>query len=144
MNLMKKKKIVPESYTYYCFRVEKEKWKSKLIVESPRVKVHRVSTQTEQKSFGFNSSNQLDRLKDGLKSEPRKKGLLTGGVTFNNIPALSVIRGDYSETERSHNDHKGYTPGETMGRRITDFGNVVPVHNYEHKKYDRLKGKDFE
>jgi len=123
---------------------EKEKWKSKIIVESPRVKTHRISTFTEQKNAGFGSSNQLDRLKDILKSEPKKKGLLTGGVTFNNIPALYVTNKEYSETEKLANDHKGYTPGESNSRRITDYSNVIPVHNYEHKRLNALRGRDFE
>lgn len=124
--------------------MEKDIWKSRLVVENPQVKVHRLSASTEQKSFGFDSSNQLDRMKDLLKSEPKKKGLLTGGVTFNNIPPLSAVKTEYSDQEKLYNDRKGYTAGETMNMRITDFGNVVPVHNYERKKYNALKGKDFE
>lgn len=108
------------------------------------MQVHRVATKTEQIEAGVKSSNQLDRLKDILKSEPRKKGLLTGGVTFNSIPPLMVTNNQYSDAEKQFDDHKGFRPGQSMVRRITDFGNVVPVHSYERKTFIDQHGKDFE
>ena len=42
--------------------------------------MHKLLGATENQISGPNSTNQLDKLKDLLKDEPKKKGLLTGGI----------------------------------------------------------------
>lgn len=55
-----------------------------------------------------------------------------------------VTNNEYAESEKLYDDHKGFIPGQAITRRITDFSNVVPVHNYERKIYNEKNGKDFE
>lgn len=42
--------------------------------------MHKLLASTENKTAGFDSSNQIDKLQGLLKDEPKKKGLLTGGI----------------------------------------------------------------
>jgi len=53
-------------------------------VETLLPKTHKISAATESKESGFASSNQLDKLKGLLKDEPKKLGLLAGGIFFLN------------------------------------------------------------
>jgi hypothetical protein len=75
---------VDQNFTFYLHtsRAEQETWKSKVVVENPRIEVHRLAASTE---LNANSSNQLDKLKGLLKSEPKKKTLVTGGWLFAGI-----------------------------------------------------------
>ncbi len=113
------------------------------MVENTDVKVHKLLGATESKISGLNSSNQLDKLKGLLKDDPKKKGLLTGGVTFSNIPALSVLKPKYEVQESLTNSSKGFIAGDSMTSRITDDANKIPVFNYERTKYEKLNGSDF-
>ena len=127
------------------YRLEKEQWVNKLVVDHTEVKVHKLSASTELKIAGFSSSNQLDKLQGLLKDEPKKKSLLIGGVNFNKIPALSVIKSKYEEQENLlPGFHKGFKAGDLPHSRITDDGNKIPIHNYQRSKFEKLKGHDFE
>ena len=80
-----------------------------------------------------------------LKDEPKKKSLFIGGVNFNKIPALSVIKSKYEEQENLlPGFHKGFKAGDLPYSRITDDGNKIPIHNYQRSKFEKLKGHDFE
>ncbi len=102
----------------------------------------RLSGATETKISGSKSSNQLDKLKGILKSEPKMKILLANGVDFNNIPALSVNNGKFDE--KILKKSLSFRAGDSMDIRITDARNMVPIHNYERAKFEKLKGHDFE
>lgn len=66
------------------------------------------------------------------------------GSSFNKIPALSVIKNSYSDQENFTNPSKGFTSGDSFDMRITNDSNKIPVFNYNHAKFKRIKGKDFE
>jgi hypothetical protein len=54
-------------------------WKNKLVVEDTALYFHKLAASTESKERGPKASNQLDKLRGILKSEPAKKSLLLGG-----------------------------------------------------------------
>jgi hypothetical protein len=112
-----------------------------LVVENPNINTFRLSGATEMKISGSKSSNQLDKLKGVLKSEPKKKILLANGVNFNKIPALSVNLGKYDD--RNVKKSLSFRAGDSFDMRITDARNMVPIHNYERSKFVKLKGHDF-
>ena len=121
---------------------ENEKWRAKLVVDNVDVKVHKLLSETENRLAGGKSSNQLDKLKGLLKDKPTKKGLLAGGVDFNAIPALDVMKMPYEDVLRAS---KGFTAlSAESGFRITDSKNAIPVHFYNRAKLKQLNGKDFE
>jgi len=119
-------------------------WKNKLIVENTAMKFYKMSASTENKIDGPGSSTQLDKLQGVLKSEPVKKSLLVGGVNFNKIPALSVLKTSYDDQENFCALSKGFVAGNSMQMRITDDTNKIPVFDYQHAKFERIKGNDFE
>ena len=125
-------------------RTEKEKWQSKLTVESPRLKAHRMLAATEMKIGGVSATNQLDKLKSLLKDEPKKKTLVTNGVNFSKIPALSVNLDKYDDPSGKQKPIKTFKAGDSVDLRITDDKNTVPTYNYERVKFQKLKGHDFE
>lgn len=108
------------------------------------MKFHKISAATENKIDGAGAQNQIDKLRGALKSEPIKKSLLVGGVNFNNIPALSVIKTSYDDQENFFHPSKGFIAGDSMRLRITDDSNKIPVINYNHAKFERIKGRDFD
>lgn len=124
--------------------IENEKWNSKVIVDCPEIKVHKLSGATEMKISGAKSSNQIDKLTGLLKSEPKKRTLLYRGVNFNDVPALSVIKTEYNDENTKFLNSKGFIAGNNETFRITDDKNKIPVHFYDHSKFINLKGKDFE
>lgn len=124
-------------------KIEKEKWNSKLIVDCPVIKVHKLSGATEMKISGPKSNNQIDKLTGLLKSEPKKRTLLYNGVNFNDIPSLSVIKTQYNNKANIFNS-KGFVAGNDENLRITDDRNQIPVHFYDRSKFIDIKGKDFE
>ena len=135
---------VKESLEKESKQKEQNIWKNKVIVDNPAMKFYKISASTENKIDGPGSSNQLDRLQGMLKSEPSKKSLLVGGVNFNKIPALSVLKTSYDDQENLCAPCKGFVAGNSMQMRITDDGNKIPVFDYQRSKYERLKGSDFE
>lgn len=123
---------------------EIDKWKANLVVENERLRVHRLLASTENKIDGAGASNQLDRLAGLRKDEVKKKALLVGArrVDFNKIPALDVLKESYADKDASKN---GYTAMSTdYSERITHSKYVVPVYYYDHDRFNKNKGKDFE
>ncbi len=123
---------------------EHNTWKNKMVVENPAMKFYKISASTESKIEGPGSSTQLDRLQGMLKGQPAKKSLLVGGVNFNKIPALSVLKTSYDEQENFCAPSRGFVAGDSVQMRITDDANKIPVFDYQRSKYERLKGSDFE
>lgn len=70
---------------YSEYRLEAKRWKEGLIVDDPQMRFHRVLPQTEK----TNASNQLDKLTNLLKDEPKKFALKRQPVPL--IPPLSVV-----------------------------------------------------
>jgi hypothetical protein len=99
---------------------------------------------TEMKTGGVSATNQLDKLKSLLKDEPKKKTLVTNGVNFSKIPALSVNLEKYDDPSGKQKPIKTFKAGDSIDLRITDDRNTVPAYNYERVKFQKLKGHDFE
>ncbi|XP_067683346.1 uncharacterized protein [Haliotis asinina] len=132
-------------------------WKSKIVVDDIRHHTHRCLPETEMKGLGFYSSNQVDRLKGLLKDSPAKFTLKRPGLTLNEIPPLNVVLNPSVDTEaraagipiypavkgEGIESTKGFKPGPFEGRRWQLEKNKIPVFDYEHQKFARLKGRDF-
>nr|XP_039250444.1 uncharacterized protein LOC120328106 [Styela clava] len=132
-------------------RIKKEReWKSKIIVDSSRMKFHRVACGTEQ----TNKSNQIDKLQNILKDEPNKKSLKYFPTR---IPPLSVVSGGGVEMKTKDKKQRGapfpssrpksrvagYQPGPYDELSWKMDKNVIPIRSPEHEKYITQKGSDF-
>jgi hypothetical protein len=100
-----------------------------VIVSNPEIKIHKISASTEMRDNGFKSSNQLDRLKGLLKDEPQKKSYLVGGITFNKIPALSVVKSNYNTEKANISISNSYKAGNYIEAKLTSEKNQIPIEN---------------
>ncbi|XP_059161294.1 uncharacterized protein LOC131944620 isoform X2 [Physella acuta] len=130
------------------------KWKSRLVVDDVEFHCHRVLPATEMTMQGFKSSNQLDRLK-GLLKDPVMK-LKKYASDANEIPPLAVVNDPLVDTVARQKgvelrpaipagfkaEFNGYKPGDGP-ESYQNPKNQVPCFNYEHEKFKKLRGQDF-
>ena len=136
---------------------EYEQWQAKVIVNDTSMKFHRCAPVTENKYHGFKSSNQLDRLKGILKDHPLKLSLRTQSMTLAEIPSLNVVLNPSVDTparaaglsvlpalenEGSENI-QGFVPGPHEGQSWLLEQNKIPVQDYHHERFRKIKGHDF-
>lgn len=134
---------------------EHQDWKSKIIVKDTQMKFHRCAPETEAKSVGFNSSNQLDRLEGLLKDTPNKLYLRNARATLGEIPPLNVaLNPSVDRTAReegrpvlpvvlSEEHTSGFVPGPYTNRSWLLERNKIPIYDYNHQKFLQQKGHDF-
>ena len=133
---------------------EQHIWQQKLIVADPRLYGHRCNPQTELKEKGIHSNNQLDRLKGLLKDQANKVSLSRPGFNLKEIPPLSVVLNPSVDTatralglpipvDPEPPKSKGFVPGPYKELSWCAENNMIPVRDYEHKKFMQEKGKDF-
>ncbi len=113
-----------------------------MVVDSTDFKVHKLLNETEMAVSGPRSSNQLDKLQGLLKDKPKKRAMVVGGVNFNDIPALDVVKTSYDSAEANS---KAFTAASTLPEyRIADDRFHIPVHHYDRARIQKLNGSDFE
>ncbi|XP_076801957.1 uncharacterized protein LOC143446271 isoform X1 [Clavelina lepadiformis] len=130
-------------------RAEVERWRSRVIVDDPRMNFHRVLPATEQ----TNSSNQLDRLTSLLKNEPKKLSLKRPPAP--SIPPLSVVLNQSVDTasrekgvklppafDESREKHHGFAPGPFDEKGWTLEINKIPIKDEEHGRFAKIHGHD--
>ncbi|XP_066553891.1 uncharacterized protein cfap92 [Amia ocellicauda] len=83
--------------------------------------------------------------KELLKDKPMKYSLRRSGMILKPIPALSVLQHvDSSGPEEAGRDvSAGFAPGLLENHSLCWDGNIIPRHNFEHKKFQQLKGQPF-
>ncbi|CAH1783576.1 unnamed protein product [Owenia fusiformis] len=132
-------------------------WRSKVIVDDPRVYLHRCNLQTEQRDTGYKSSNELDRLRQILKDDPQKYSLKKKPMVLKDIPPLNVVLNPSVDTTARRmglstepavpgegiEKTKGFMPGPYRDNSWSLDRNYIASVDYEHKKFQQLKGKDF-
>lgn len=136
---------------------EKEQWKSKVVVKDPRQYFHRCLTETEFRTGGRKASNQLARLQGLLKDQPNKLSLSKPGMALANVPPLNVVLYPGVDTDARlagitprpttinevDENNNAFKPGAYIERSWVFERNQVPVIDYEHEKFEKLKGHDF-
>ncbi|XP_052781235.1 uncharacterized protein LOC128217855 isoform X2 [Mya arenaria] len=140
-----------------ALRRDKEEWKSKVIVEDTRQYFHRCLTETELSAQGRKASNQLSRLQGLLKDHPQKLSLRRPGMHLRNIPPLNVVLNPSVDTDvratgvvpepavegEGEERNSGFKPGPFPDSSWVVEHNKIPAVDYEHDKFDRIKGRDF-
>ncbi|XP_072038562.1 uncharacterized protein [Amphiura filiformis] len=136
-----------------CYDQDKKEWTSKLVVEDPTMKFHRLAAESELLDKGFKSSNQIDRLAGVLKDNPMKLSLQQG---MPDIPALSVVNNPSVDTlareagwpipvedleERERNC--GFMPGPYDDKSWLTNKNTIPIKSMDHEYFNSMKGQDF-
>ena len=136
-----------------CADKDKEEWNSKLVVEDPTMKFHRLTAETELTYRGLKASNQVDRLTGVLKDSPAKLSLKQG---MTDVPALSVVNNPSVDTlareagwpipvedleERERNC--GFMPGAYDEKSWLMDKNTIPIRSMDHEYFAALKGQDF-
>ncbi|XP_018095907.1 uncharacterized protein cfap92.L isoform X2 [Xenopus laevis] len=115
-----------------------------LKVNDSLMRFHRCLTATELTARGPQASNAQGRLEGLLKDKPTKLSLRRAGLVLKPVPALSVVQ-NWGVSDSSVGKERGhYVPGEVQRHRLTWEGNAIPCPNMEHRKFQQLKGKDFE
>ena len=126
--------------------MDRAEWKAKIVVDDPLMKFHRCATETELCEKGFKSSNQIEKLKGILKSEPHKLALQNSGNCM--IPPLNVVLNPSVDTAMQmsgapmpvletakREKSNGFQPGPYKERTWLHEDNRVPLYNYNHDKY---------
>ena len=117
----------------------------------------RCLTETELRSRGREASNQVARLQGLLKDKPQKLALKRPGMALPNIPPLNVVLNPSVDTEARlagitprpavYNEgvetNKGFQPGPFLSHAWILERNKIPAVDYEHDKFNKLKGHDF-
>ncbi|XP_074862004.1 uncharacterized protein CFAP92 [Carettochelys insculpta] len=115
--------------------------------DDTKLKVYRCSTAAELTTCGPKASAQLDKLQGLLKGEPKKISLRRPGMILKPIPALSVLQQPaydcYPDLTRKRSTTKGFVPGLEDQHSLNWNGNIIPCHDREHTKFEKLKGADF-
>ena len=132
---------------------EKQEWSSKVVVEDPTMKFHRMAPETELLPKGAKSSNQVARLTGLLKDDPATVALKQG---MTDIPALSVVNNPGVDTLareagvvipvedlEARERNCGFMPGGHDDRSWLVNGNVIPIRSMEHERFAEAKGQDF-
>ncbi|CAM4586061.1 unnamed protein product [Lepidochelys olivacea] len=120
----------------------------KTIFDDTKLKVYRCSTAAELTTRGPKASAQLDKLKGLLKDEPEKFSLKRPDMILQPIPALSVLQhlpatDSHPDLTRKRSTTTGFVPGLEDQHSLKWNGNIVPCHDMEHRKFEKLKGADF-
>ncbi|XP_029768431.1 uncharacterized protein KIAA1257 homolog [Terrapene carolina triunguis] len=120
----------------------------KTIFDDTKLKVYRCSTAAELTPRGPKASAQLDKLQGLLKDEPEKFSLKRPAMILRPIPALSVLQhipacGSYRDLTRKRSTTNGFVPGLEDQHSLKWNWNIVPCHDMEHRKFEKLKGADF-
>ncbi|XP_060570277.1 uncharacterized protein LOC132728621 [Ruditapes philippinarum] len=132
-------------------------WESKIVVEDTRQYFHRCLTETELCAQGRKASNQVARLQGLLKDKPSKLSLRRPGMNLRNIPPLNVVLNPSVDTDsrlagitprpavenEGDERNKGFKPGPCLEHSWVLERNKIPAIYYEHEKFDKLKGHDF-
>ncbi|XP_053378149.1 uncharacterized protein LOC123529262 isoform X2 [Mercenaria mercenaria] len=132
-------------------------WKSKIVVDDTRQYFHRCLTETELRTQGRKASNQVARLQGLLKDRPNKLSLRRPGMNLRNIPPLNVVLNPSVDTDsrlagitprpavenEGDETNKGFKPGPYLEHSWVLERNKVPAIDYEHDKFNQLKGRDF-
>ncbi|XP_021265324.1 uncharacterized protein KIAA1257 homolog [Numida meleagris] len=117
--------------------------------DDTKLKVHRCSAAAELRTHGPGASSQLQKLQGLLKDEPLKFSLRKPGLILKPIPALSVLDSQPSQNSsevlpgKKRSICSGFVPGLQDHHSLKWNGNIIPCHNREHKKFEKLKGADF-
>ncbi|XP_043934019.1 uncharacterized protein KIAA1257 homolog [Protopterus annectens] len=125
------------------------KWRSKVIVDDTRMKFYRRGVQSELQGEGPVASTQTDKLTGLLKDVPMKYSLRKQGMVLKPFPVLSVmhtIADDESlldPIKKEQETNTGFSPGLYDQHSLKWKPNIIPRHNMEHTKFERMKGKDF-
>lgn len=137
--------------------LDQEKWQSRVVVDDTSVHFHRCVTETELLDRGFKSSNALSRLQGLLKDPPHKLTLKKPGFYLKDIPALNVVLNPSVDTtgrvaglsplpaldSQQDQEVKGFAPGPYQEYSWVLERNKIPVRDYQHQKFAKLKGQDF-
>lgn len=118
--------------------------------------LYRCLAQTELQTQGPESSNQLSRLEGLLKGKPQKLSLRRKGISLRNIPPLNVVFNPSVDTDARQEGiiprpegetedvtNRGFKPGPFLDHAWILERNKIPAVDYEHEKFNRLKGHDF-
>lgn len=117
----------------------------------------RCLTETELQANGRSASNQLARLQGLLKDKPQKLALKRRGMNLPNIPPLNVVLNPSVDTDarlagitprpavenEGIETNRGFKPGPFLDHAWILERNKIPAVDYEHDKFNRLKGHDF-
>ncbi|XP_030063806.1 uncharacterized protein CFAP92 [Microcaecilia unicolor] len=112
------------------------KWLDKIVVDDPRMTFYRCSIQGELTIKGAKASSQQKKLGGLLKDVPVKYSLREPILALKPIPPLAVL-------EHTEDTTKAFGPGQDQLHSLKWNGNIIPRHNMEHKKYEKLRGSDF-
>uniref|UniRef100_A0A452HNF2 DUF4550 domain-containing protein n=1 Tax=Gopherus agassizii TaxID=38772 RepID=A0A452HNF2_9SAUR len=120
----------------------------KTVFDDTKLKVYRCPTAAELTTRGPKASAQLDKLQGLLKDEPEKFSLKRPAMILRPIPALSVLQhipacGSYPDLSRKRSTTNGFVPGLEDQHSLKWNGNIVPCRDMEHRKFEKLKGADF-
>ena len=137
-------------------RREKNVWSSKIVVDDTVQRSHRCLAETELKTHGPKSSNQLAKLEGLLKDEPKKYSLRERGLVLEKIPALSVVVNPSVDTNAREagislphakdpleEKNCGFNPGAYKNEGWLLEKNKIPIRDPKHTVFERLKGHDF-
>ncbi|KAL4225876.1 hypothetical protein ACF0H5_013865 [Mactra antiquata] len=138
-------------------RKDFENWKLKIVVDDTRQHFHRCLTETELQLKGRKASNQVARLQGLLKDTPNKLSLRHPGMNLQNIPPLNVVLNPSVDTDarlagitprpavdnEGDESNPGFKPGPFTKHGWNLEKNKIPAIDYEHEKFRRLKGHDF-
>ncbi|XP_031464661.1 uncharacterized protein KIAA1257 homolog isoform X5 [Phasianus colchicus] len=113
--------------------------------DDTKLKVHRCSAAAELRTRGPGASSQLQKLQGLLKDEPQKFSLRKAGLILKPIPALSALDSQNSSNvlPRKKSVCSGFVPGLQDHHSLKWNDNIIPCHNRGHKKFEKLKGADF-
>lgn len=114
-------------------------------------------TETELRLSGRHASNQVARLQGLLKDHPQKLSLCRQGLSLPNIPPLNVVLNPSVDTDarlagitprpavenEGVETNKGFKPGPFLEHAWALERNKIPAVDYEHDKFNKLKGHDF-
>ncbi|POI32189.1 hypothetical protein CIB84_004059, partial [Bambusicola thoracicus] len=103
-------------------------------------------TAAELRKCGPGATSELQKLQGLLKDEPLKFSLGKPGLILKPIPALSVLGSQNSSDVLPGKKSvcSGFVPGLQDHHSLKKWNkNVIPCHNREQKKFEKLKGADF-
>ncbi|XP_068763493.1 uncharacterized protein CFAP92 isoform X2 [Struthio camelus] len=116
--------------------------------DDTKLKVHRCSTAAELRARGPRAAFQLQKLQGLLKDKPLKFSLRKPGLILKPMPALSVLDSQPCDNSSDVLGKRksitcGFVPGASDQHSLKWNKNIIPCHNREHEKFEKLKGADF-
>ncbi|XP_040502601.1 uncharacterized protein KIAA1257 homolog isoform X9 [Gallus gallus] len=113
--------------------------------DDTKLKVHWCSAAAELCAREPGATSELQQLQGLLKDEPLKFPLRKPGLILKPNPALSVLDSQNSSDVLPGKKSvcSGFVPGLQDHHSRKWNKNIIPWHNREHKKIEKLEGADF-